>query len=647
MGDTILEADDKPLEKLTDEKDIIERALEQAELALEAVKDNHDSAREDLRFAFAEDQWDADIKEQRKGRPCLTINKLPANADKVEGELRQNKISIKAIPWNGPASSTMAKVRAGVIRNIEEISDAEYHYVTAGVNAANGGKGVLRAYTRYVDDDTFDQELRVMAVDNPLSVVFDENAKAEGKTDANYAFIFDKISRKEHNRRWPDKTPADFTTDMPSNQRAWASEDDVTIAEYFLKVPIKRTLYQIETEAGMDVVDKLPEGVEAIRKREVESYKIEWRLIDGKNTLEGPTEWAGKQYIPLVEIPGKKVNIDGEVKQRGMFRYAKDSQKMYNYWASTDCEVGALAPKVPWLITGEMVKGYEDIWKNAHLTNYPYLPYNIDTKNPQATPTRNNPGAQAVGMIQQRQLAGDEIKDTIGRHEAGLGMRSNETSGVAIEKRAARGDLGDFAYPDNLARGVKHLGRILMDAMPSVYDTERLIRLVHEDDREEFVVLNKAMPDGILNDMSVGRYEVKITVGKHYNSRQAEAMESMTQFTQYNPQAGAQIADLIAESSNWPGKEKIAKRLRKAMGIDEDENNQKAQQERLAAEQEKIKQAVQAALEQYKQGPEAKKAESEAQEAEQKALEAKYQAELKKTELARAKGEFAGLIQKQ
>ena len=634
MGDTILEADDKPLKKLPSEKAIVEEAVKQAEKALEAVKDNHDAARKDLKFAFAEDQWDSEIKAQRKGRPCLTINKLPANSDKVEGELRQNKIAIKTIPWNGPASGSTAKVIDGIIRNIEEISDAQYHYVTAGVGAANAGKGVLRVYTRYIDDDTFDQELRIMAVDNPLSVVWDPEAKMPDKSDANYAFVFDTITREEYKRRYPKKTPIEFTKDAPKKIENWSRADDVSIAEYFLKVPVEKTLYQIKLlDGSMDVVDEVPEGVEIVKERKMDGFKIEWRLIDGQNTLEGPIEWAGKKYIPLVEIPGKKVNIDGEIKQRGMFRYAIDSQKMYNYWASTDCEVGALAPKVPWLITGSMVKGYEDIWKKAHLSNYPYLPYNIDPANPNAFPQRQSPGAQGEGMIQQRQLAGDEIKDTIGRHEASLGMRSNETSGKAIQERAARSDLGDFAYSDNLARGVKQIGRILVDAIPSVYDTERLIRLVHDDEREEFVSLNQRMPDGegVLNDLSVGRYEIKVTVGPHYNSRQAEAASGMIEFMQYNPQVGAMIAPEMVEASNWPGREKIAAKLRKAMGESENPDDQAAQEAKI---QEQVQQAVAQAIEEYKLGPENKKAEAEAREAEAQAEEAGVNVQVKRAELA-------------
>ena len=646
MGETILEADDKPPKKEPSERAIVEDAIKKAEVDLEAVKEIHDRAREVLEFAYAEDQWDTKIKEDRKGRPCLTINKLPANADKVEGELRQNKISIKVIPWNGRATQADADVRAGVIRNIEEISDAEYHYVTAGTNAATTCKGVLRAYTRYTDDDTFDQELRVMAIENPLSVVFDSEAKMADKSDANHAFVFDSITRSEYKRRWKGKTPVEFSTDTPKGLESWAKEDEVAIAEYFLKVPTKETLYQIkDAEGNVDIVKEVPEGAEVLDERKLDHFKIEWRLIDGQNVLEGPIEWPGRKYIPLVEVPGKKVNIDGKVKQRGMFNYSIDPQKNYNYSTSSYTETVALAPKSPWLVTGEMVKGYEKIWKEAHAKNFPYLPFNIDPKNPNATPQRQQPGAMPLGMLEERRLAGDEIKDTIGRHEASLGMRSNETSGAAIDARAARSELGDFTYPDNLKRGVRQLGRVLMDAMPRVYDTERLIRIVKDDESEEMVVLNKKIEDGILRDMSAGRYEVKVSVGLHYDSKQAEALDGMMQTLQYSPQTAPMMMDLIAEASTWPNKEKIIKRFKPK------EEEDQAQMQQMVQQQ--AQQMTQQAIEQYKQGPEAQKAMAETKEAEvalqikqTEAQEAVIQLEIKKAELAKKKQEVLGAVNK-
>jgi hypothetical protein len=86
-----------------------------------------------------------------------------------------------------------------------------------------------------------------------------------------------------------------------------------------------------------------------------------------------------------------------------------------------------------------------------------------------------------AGALQEALNAADDMKSIIGIYDASLGARSNETSGRAIMARQREGDVSTFHFIDNLSRAIRHGGRILLDLIPKVYTTERMVRVLGED----------------------------------------------------------------------------------------------------------------------------------------------------------------------
>jgi hypothetical protein len=66
---------------------------------------------------------------------------------------------------------------------------------------------------------------------------------------------------------------------------------------------------------------------------------------------------------------------------------------------------------------------------------------------------------------------------------------------------------------------------------------------------------------GILNDLSIGKYDVVVTVGPSFTTQRTEARQSMSEFIQYYPAAAPLIGDLYAKSMDWPGADDMAERL--------------------------------------------------------------------------------------
>jgi len=418
--------------------------------------------------------------------------------------------------------------------------------------------GALRVVTKYVTDTSFDQDAYVEKVDNALAIFWGEHTEYDC-SDARYCIIITDMNRDEYETKYKE-VPAEFNTASSQYVEGWSTKDTVRLAEYFVKEPVEKTLYLLDDGR---TVYKLEEDDVKVKERKTDAFKIMWYLVSGDKVLEHK-EWVGKKYIPVIPIWGKEINIGGKRHIRGLIRNAKDSQRMYNYWNSVDTEVVTLQPRVPFLVTPKQISGHETQWNEAHRKNYPYLLVNFDEKAP-GWPKREQPPVASSAMVERIQATDQEMRDTIGLQKAALGMQSNERSGKAIIERKKEGDVGTFAFIDNLSRSIEQLGRVLVDVAPGILDTERVIRMGLEDGNQEFETINQEVEENgtkkILNDTSVGIYDVVVSVGPSFTTQRTEARQSMAEFIQYYPDAAPIIGDLYAKVMDWPGAEEVSERL--------------------------------------------------------------------------------------
>jgi hypothetical protein len=196
------------------------------------------------------------------------------------------------------------------------------------------------------------------------------------------------------------------------------------------------------------------------------------------------------------------------------------------------------------------------------------LLYNPDPQ-AQGAPQRQFSGEVKTGIQNEIIISDQEMHDTTGLQLASLGKRSNEISGRAIIARQKMGDTGSYAYINNLGTALEYGGKVLIDLIPRIYDTARVVRILGEDDSESFVEVNQPTVDQegnpILYDLTVGRYDVVASIGPGYATKREEAVDSMSGFIKAVPEAGPVIMDLVAKNSDWPGADVIAERLKKML----------------------------------------------------------------------------------
>ena len=233
-------------------KDSDQELIDEAKECLQRCIDEQDTERQkmedDLRFCTL-DQWPADIRRERENdlengpRPCLTIDKINQYIVQVVNDFRQGKPGINVRPMDDGADVETAKILKGLVRNIEDQSNADIAYATAVESAAKIGVGYFRITTEYVSDDSFDQEIFIKPIPNTFSVYMGHHIMPDG-SDCKDAFVIDSMGVEEFKEKYPGKKwKAEEFSGLGDDADYWHTGERVTIVEYFCLEKIDQTLY--------------------------------------------------------------------------------------------------------------------------------------------------------------------------------------------------------------------------------------------------------------------------------------------------------------------------------------------------------------------------------------------------------------------
>lgn len=568
-------------------KEILERLNARFPEVVEYWRDDFELSRDDQRFRNGE-HWPDKIKIQREldDRPCMVINRTENFIDQVTGDQRMNRPSIKVRPVDGDADPIVAKIYTGLIKDIEYQSTAGVAYDEAFDQAVGSGFGYFQFGTKYINPKSFDQEIVIKGIANCYSVYLDPHKR--------YGFVVEPMTKDEFKRAWPKADMIAFDLWDGERRQHWINGDEIVVAEYWERRPKKRTLNLLSDNSTV-WADEMDEGylegkgLTILTFRESEDFEVWYHKTNGFEILE-EKKWAGK-YIPIVGVYGKSLNLDGKVIHRGLIRWSKDPIRMLDFARSSAAESLAIAPKVPWTMEEGQIEGHEAEWRDANKSSVSVLVYKNVTG--VKAPRREPPAAVNMAAFTEAKASEEDLEAVMGIYKTGLGAPSNEKSGVAQRERKRESDTGTYAFIDNLSRALTEAGKIFVDLIPKIYDSERIIRILGLDEKEQFVLINKKMnaeeigkygmdkaKEGAFYDLSVGRYDVKVTTGPSYSTQRREASEGMMSFVSAVPEAGAATMDLIAEAQDWPMADKIAKRLRKMLpeGLAEPEEDEEQEE---------------------------------------------------------------------
>lgn len=572
---------------LSEAKDRFKRAEKWEAKARELFED-------DLKFVEGDSdngyQWPDEVRTARDEAfaPCLTINKTKQHCLDVMNDARQSRVAISIKPTSGEGTFESAQVLEGIVRYIEYQSRANTAYQHALSFAVRAGWGYVRVATDYAGDDTFDQEIFIRRVADPLTVYLDPDITEFDGSDARFAFVFTDMPHDEFKRAYPQykdmQAPPGNTTLGTSG--GWVTKDKVRVAEYFRCVPQTDRLVaytdpetQVTTISQASKMDKvlLASVIDDLTTmvRNTVLTKVEHFMIVGDEIAEEKI-WLGR-YIPLARCIGEETVIDGVLDRKGLTRCLKDPQRMFNYNAAAFVQYGALQTKSPWVGAAESIEGFEDVWANANTQAPAILTYNAldDSGKELPKPERIQPPTGAPVFYEGMNQAAEQMRMVSGQYQADMGAPSNERSGAAITARQRQGDNATFHYLDHQSSMIGFVGRIILDLIPHVWDTPRIAKLKAENGEEQEVKIDPNAPEHFTREQiddekykmvlnpNLAKYGVQAEVGPAYATKRQEAFAAYTQILAQNKDLTALIGDIAMRFADFPGAEEAAQRLRR------------------------------------------------------------------------------------
>lgn len=630
-----------------------------------ADRENREAMLDDIECYSGEGQWDIlDIQaREAEKRPALTQNQLPKFARQVLGDIREARPSITVSPDGFGSDDEVAAIYNGLVRQIMKRSQVTRPFTTAAEGAVIASIGHFRVVTDFLPGNPFHQELSLEPIHNPLAVIWDGDAREVTRIDARHCWVRETMSERAFKLAYPKAQIESFgDTPQDTSSHVWFQKDAITVAEHFY-VDAKKAQFALLAEGSVLNLDDLPRGFARVSDegsefglvvnemlgisapieeiKEADERCIKWLKMSGAEVLE-EGEWI-TPHIPIIPVIGEQIHHSKGVRRISLIRHAKEAQKVYNYGVTSQLEVAMAAPKAPYIIGISQAGAFVEEWKDATKGNKSALFYD-DSKNP-TKPTREPPPPIHPALVQITMQAAEDLKATTGIYDAALGQASNEKSGVAIRARQSEADIGTNLFADNLEASLLHAGRIMIDAIPKIYDTRRVMRILKEDDTEESVIVNDTVTEaGVTkyqNDLTVGRYDLAVTVGPSATTRREAALQGLERILQGNPEMLAQFIDLIADTMDFPGKQSFVDRARKLLPPELVESNQGEDNEETPEQAAKREAAAkQAAMAEADQVAEIRKKTADADKAEAEAEVANVETASKALELAMQTGAF-------
>lgn len=576
---------------------IVSEAKERFKRAEEAYSDSRQQAIADTKFAMGDSdngwQWPDAMRESRENdkRVCLTVNLTAQHCNQIINQIRQNRPSCRVLPVDNFADKKTAEILSGLIRNIQTASAADDAHDLAAEHSVYGGEGYWRIVTEYESDKSFDQVIKIRVCPNPQLIYIDPDAKELDKSDAEWGFIFEDVNKETFKREHPEVKD---TANWEISGDKWVTDETFLRSEYFYCEYVPDTALLLE-DGSTTLQSELPDGVElkgdkvihvssgqsmaVIKQRKTQKKQWKWCKLVGNNPDPIDTKnWAG-QYLPIISIVGKEINIDGEIIRKGIVRDLKDPARMVNYSYSETVQTLALQNKTPYMAAAEAIEGYEDEWATANQSNLAYLPYNAYDEQGKTLPVpqRQNPAVMPSAQVQLLQLSTEEMRGASGQQNSNFGIKSEASSGIGIQRLKQQGEIATFHFPDNLARGLRYEAKVLIDLIQKVYDTKRIVRVLGLDGQQQQATLDPEHPQPYSeNDIgeediqkifnpTLGQYDVVIDTGPSFQTQRQEAFASLSDLASRDPNLMQIAGDIIMRAADFPMAQELADRLQKTL----------------------------------------------------------------------------------
>ena len=496
---------------------------------------------------FAGQQWSAEdlqrLRNQR--RPAMTINKIISTVGTILGEQIQNRTEVLFRPKNGsPAEIADVLTKTWMyVSQQNQLPWVRSDVFCDGIVRSRGFYDVRMQFT-----DSMKGEVEVSQL-NSKNVVIDPDGE-------------------EYD---PDKWNDCFTTKWmsPMDIAILYNEDDAkqlgTVADSMFmygydSVDLKRDRF------GGSVVREtnFPGENSKDQRRFIRVLDRQYRKLDKQMHFVDietgdmrpiPEHWDRNKIALLLQKTGGRINTTKKLVKRIRWTVTADSLVLHDEWSPY--KHLTVVPYFPYFRYGTTVGVVENLIspqeilnkvssQELHVVNTTansgwmieqnsLINMSIEelenkgaqtglvleyAKNAQP-PVKIAPNQTPSGMDRISYKAEEHIKSISNVSDSMQGFDREDVAAKAIQYKTQRGSVNMTKVIDNLGRTDYILARNVLDLIQTYYTEERILNITHDNllREPEAITVNQLTPEGeIVNDLTIGEYDITITSTPHRDS---------------------------------------------------------------------------------------------------------------------------------
>ena len=594
-------SDKKPKKK---DKEILDETKALYEFSKTLENDSRKKGIESEAFFDGTGQWDEKVKQdlESKQRACLTINEIAPKVDLLSGYQRQNRSDIRYFPVEG-GDGRIADILNVVSKNILDQNDYEYEETSVFEDEVIPGRGNIHHYVDYTDNLLGDIKVEHYPWKD---CGYGPHEKLDA-SDCEYLWKSKWFSRAKIEAQWPEK------------KKEFQAEYDVTFAKEIPSEDGYDKTVELGTIASADWVEvaKKEFRVVTVERKEYEDIPVlvnaeddfyfNAKFVDGKDiaaakTIPGITEVKKKTHrLRVTTITAHTVLEDKYDEMTDNFHVipvyarkkgtsfwgkvegAKDPQREVNKRHSQTVDILNKVATQGHFYDTETFSTPKDLqdWKKNSST--PGFNQKVSDVNRPPKPSDRVPFPGE--LVRFSELESQKIKEIFNVNSELLGQGGVSQSGVAMQEQKRQGLIGNEFLFDNLNRGKKKLGKVLVSYIQKTHSPERILRIIEDQNSRKAIEIGKQPYDparreeilNLLQNADLTKYDVAVAMSNFNPTMRAANFAVWAEMANKRPDIPLPF---LIELSDLPDKDKF---LQMAM-----QNQQQRMQEEQGKQQTEI-----------------------------------------------------------
>lgn len=556
-------------------------------------------------FVFVDSLTQDDIDSLNEyDKPTLRFNILEAFISRLRGEFAVLNPQIDLKPKDSNVPSSLIDVITNIIRGILYQSESDNVDNEVYKDILGGGFCILKIYTEYANENSYDQVIKIGNVFDPTLCGFDPYARSPHKGDGKYCFELIPLKEDEFKDLYPQVNIETLNFTNPTQYGlTWAFKTDtqekvIYVCDFYLKNQ-KRVMKHllsngqvVTNEEYSNIEQSILESTEPmVSPKKIKSEMrtvtkiVRYRFIETTVLEYVETDY---DHLPLIFFDGNSVTINNKQVTRPYIYNAKDAQRAKNVSANSFFDeitnlrrttimtpIRALPDKPEFLMPYlEPQKAYSSYVYNDMDDN------GSPVNSPQVFPRTPIPPElfQAFSTLDQT------IQTILGSYDAQIGIQNNNISGKAIIAAATQSNAAAKPYIVNYIASMNQVAKILLHMIPKFYTTPRTIPVIDKLGKRHYQVINDpSNPQSVSMVYDPNIFDLYVEEGASFENQKKQSLELLNQMAQSNQGIGQLLSqpqgiNILLDNLDINGADQL-KELNEKMQQKQQQQQQQIQQQ--------------------------------------------------------------------